>query len=324
MKKFFRELLKDALSTSIVMFKMMIPVTIAVKILKELGAIELIGQTLSPLMKFVGLPGEMGLVWATGMITNLFGGILAFISLSTSHPLTVAQVTVLAVMMLVAHTFAIELQIAKKTGVKLITMFIIRFGFAFIMGVILNLIYSSFGAFQEVAKLTWKPTQILNPTILQWAIGELKNYGVIFSFIFSLLFLVKLLKQIGIIDLMTRLMGPVLELLGISKEATTITIVGLTLGVVYGGALIINESKSEKINRKDILYSMILMGLCHSVIEDSILMISIGGNFTGIVIFRIIISLLIVFGIVRITKGLSDKAMLKYFLTKKKDKVNLP
>lgn len=318
-KIFFKELFSDTLKTAWVMLKILIPVSIGVKILQETGAMEYVGLALAPLMRLVGLPGEMGLVWGTGMITNLFGGIIAYMSLAPYYHLDVAQTTVLCLMMLVAHTFPIELQVAKKAGVKFITMFIFRFGFAFLMGLALNLIYNGFSVLQEPAVITWKQKIILDPTWQQWAIGELKNYGTIMLFIFCLLFLIKILKVIGVINWITKGLSPILRMMGIGAEVTTIAIIGLTLGVVYGGVLIINESKNKEINKRDIFYCLALMGLCHSVIEDTILMMALGGHYTGILIFRLLASILIIWGIVKYTKHLSDKTFVKYFLSKSRD-----
>ena len=66
-----KETLKDTGSTYAFLLKIMIPISIIVKILEELGAIEIIGENLSPAMGIVGLPGDFGLVIATAMITNI-------------------------------------------------------------------------------------------------------------------------------------------------------------------------------------------------------------------------------------------------------------
>ncbi|NTW32551.1 MAG: hypothetical protein HGB12_08005 [Bacteroidetes bacterium] len=298
------------------LFKIMIPVSIAVKILQETGAIEYIGIALSPLMRIVGLPGEMGLVWGTCIITNLFGGILAFLTLAPPFHLTVAQTTTLCLMMLVAHTFPIELQIAKKAGIKLMTMLFFRMGFAFLMALVLNLIYTIFDVLQEPSVITFKKQIIVDTSLQSWIVGELKNYGIILLFIFSLLFLTKFLKTIGVIDIITKLLSPVLRFMGIGEGVTTIAIIGLTLGVVYGGVLIINESKSKKLDKRDIFYCMALMGLCHSLIEDTILMLALGAHYSGVLIARLLFSFLIIIVIVKFTKALPEKVFAKYFLAK--------
>jgi hypothetical protein len=316
---FFTTIFKQSIKTSIILFKIMIPISIIVKLLQYTGAIEYIGIALFPLMKFVGLPGELGLVWATGMITNLFGGVLAFINISANLNLSIAQVTIISVMMLIAHTFPIELTIARKTGTKLITMFIVRFGLAFLFGALLNLFYTSCNYLQEPAVMQMKPSIIVNSSLWSWVLNELKNYLIIYLFVFSLMLLLELLKLLGIIDLITKALSPVLGFLGIGKGVITITIVGLTLGVVYGGALIINETKTKSINRRDVFYAMVMMGIFHSIIEDSILMISLGGHYTGVIIGRFIFTIIVIYLLVKLTKPLSDKTFNRFFLTKVKN-----
>jgi hypothetical protein len=316
---FSKQLGKDVLRTVLILFRIMIPISIIVKLLQMAGFITVIGDLLFPVMKFVGLPGEMGLVWATGIITNLFGGIIAFISISNGMDLTVAQVTVISIMMLVAHTFPIELQIARKTGVRLVAMFMIRFCFAFIFGWIIFRLFDVLGWQTQTAQIVWRPSAPTNNSLGAWAIGEMKNYGVIVCFIFSLMLLLRILKMIGVIDIITRGLNPFLKFMGIGKEVTTIALVGLTLGVVYGGALIIDEVKSNpSIPKKDILYAMALMGLCHSVIEDTILMVSLGASFIGVFVLRLVLSVMVMFFLVRLTKKLPDKTMYMFFLRRER------
>ncbi len=314
-RDFFRSLLKDVFRTVLILFKIMIPVSIIVKILQMLGFITVFGHMLFPIMKFVGLPGEMGLVWATGMTTNLFGGIIAFVNISGGMDLSIAQVTTISLMMLVAHTFPIELPIARKTGVRLVAMFLIRFLFAFAFGFIIYHLYKAFGWHTQTAQIVWKPDALPDDSLSAWALEQLKSYGVIICFIFSLMLLLRILNKIGVIAIITRLLNPFLKFLGIGKQVTTIALVGLTLGIVYGCALIIDEVKSNpSIPKKDIFYAMALMGLCHSVIEDTILMVSLGASFVGVFVIRLLLSMMVVFCLVRFTRLLSDKMMNRIFL----------
>jgi len=301
---------------SLMLFKIMIPVSVIVKLLQEFNAIGYIGDILSPFMKLVGLPGEMGLVWATTLIANLYGGIIAFFSIYSSVPMTVAQMTVLCTMMLIAHTFPVELIVARKAGVKLIPMLFIRLGFAFILGIILNLIYTHGGFFQEKLVIGWKPASPPDPGLKYWIIDQLKNYGMIYIIILSLITIIKLLTEFGLIKAMNRLLKPVMSLLGIGEKIIPISIIGLTLGVAYGGALIIKESKQHPMSRRDVFYSFVLMGLCHSIFEDSILMISLGGHYSGIIIARVLFAFLITLLIVKLTSRFTDTQMYRYFLRK--------
>lgn len=313
---FLNGLLKETFRTAWILFKIMIPISIIVKILQYFGAIEILGKILFPLMKFTGLPGEMGIVWATGMITNLFGGIIAYLSLLSNINLNIAQITVLSSMMLIAHSFPIELQIAKKSGSKLIPMFLLRFLASLFYGIILNFIFKTFNLFNDFPKLNVFASPNNNLSILEWIINEMKHYAIILLFIFSLLLLLKILKKIGFIDLMSRLLNPLLSLIGIGRNATPLTIIGLTLGITYGGALIIEQSKSLNISKPEVFYSMVLMGLCHSIIEDTLLVLSLGSSIWGILVGRLVFAILLTFFIVKFSKIIKTQHFNKLFINK--------
>src|SRR5690606_22648096 len=99
-------LIKNLLSSSILsafrlwlkILKMMIPISIIVKIMESLGLVTLLGKALTPIMVLVGLPGIMGLVWGITLVTNLWAGALLFVTLAISIKLTTAQVTVLGIL----------------------------------------------------------------------------------------------------------------------------------------------------------------------------------------------------------------------------------
>lgn len=306
---------KEALSTTWTLLKIMIPISIIIKLISELGFVEIIGNALSPVMGLVGLSGELGIVWGTTMITNIYGGLIAFSTLSINHSYSVADVTVLATMMLIAHTLPIELRIAQKAGVRLWFMLAFRIGSAFTLGWILNKIFTAFNFHSDSAKIIWNPGQI-DPSITGIIINEFKNYTLIFLIIFGLMFLIKLLKISGIIDKLNNLLEPGLEFLGMSKQSAPTAIIGMTLGLSYGGGLLINEAKSGKLTKKDIFMSFSLMGLSHSLIEDSLLMLSIGASISGILFGRLIFTAIIIVVLIRIIRRISKQRFEKYFITK--------
>ncbi len=315
--RFFKRILKETGKTSWILFKIMIPISIAVKIIQELNLLPYVGKILAPLMNLVGLPGETGLIWASALIVNIYGGILTYLSLVSSSGLSLssAQLTVLLTMILVAHTFPVELQIARKAGIKMIVMFLLRFVMALALGGLIFHIYRFFNLFQDTAPIPQIVPQ-KNTTLLQWGLGELQNYATILFFIFSLLLILELLKVTHIIGYINRLLYPVLKVLGIGKEVVPIAVVGLTLGISYGGAIIIKEANEGKASRRDVFYALILMGLCHSMIEDTLLMIAMGGKISGVLFARIIFALFISWTIVQLTKNFSDKRFKRWFLVK--------
>jgi spore maturation protein SpmB len=107
--------------------------------------------------------------------------------------------------------------------------------------------------------------------------------------------LLKILEKIGIIKLMTKLLEPVLKLLGMGREAAPLTIIGMTLGIGYGGALLIREAQSGAVSKRDIFAAFVMLGLCHSLFEDTLVMMLLGGHVSGVLWGRLLFSLLITF-----------------------------
>ena len=311
--RFTRELFREAFAISARLFKIMVPLIVAVKVLQEVGGITYLGDLLSPVMRVVGLPGSMGLVWATAIAGNLYGGVIVFASLAPAEAITIAQTTVLAVMMLVAHNLPIELRITQKAGVRLPFMAALRVGCAFLLGWILFTTYAWGGWLQELNELRWAPP-VKDPSLTAWMVGQVRELIFIFLVILVLLFVLKVLTRIGLTDIMVRVLNPVLRLLGIGPSATTITIVGMSLGIAYGGGLIIQEAVSGRADRRDVLFSLSLMGLCHSIIEDTLLLAIFGAHSSGILWGRIVFSLLAVFLLVRLISGMSDRLVERYFV----------
>lgn len=304
---------KDATRISMDLFKIMIPVVIAVKILQEFNLINYLAAPLAPVMKLVGLPGEMGLVWATALINNIYSGLIVFLSLAQDQPLSAAQATVLGTMILVAHSMPVELRVVQSSGPKLGFQLLIRMFAAFLMGLILNHLYQNFDLLQGPANILLTPdNSAIEKTIPQWAFGEIRNLISIFGIIFCLLGVMRILTKIRVIAAMDFLLRPFLTMMGIGTKASALTVVGLTMGLSYGGGMIIHETKSGNIDKKDVFYSLTLMSICHSLIEDTLLLMMIGGHVSGLFWTRLIISCLIVAALVQITKFIPNSFSDKY------------
>jgi hypothetical protein len=302
----------EAWKTSLILIKIVIPISIVTKLMNDWGIIAYIGLGLGPVMEWVGLPGSMGLVWATAMITNLYAAIIVFSSLTSIETLTVAQVTILTTMMLLAHALPIELRIAQKAGPRLRFMLLFRIFGALLIGLLLNQIYLRSGLLQTEYVALWSP-DISDPSWKTWAIDQFKTLLSIYGIILALLFVVRVFTWLRITDLLARILEPILRLMGMSKDAAPITIIGMTMGIGYGGGLIVREAQSGTLSKKDIFFSLSFMGLMHSMIEDTLLMLLLGGHISGVLIVRFLFAMLVVFVMVRLMKRMSDKTFDRFF-----------
>ena len=216
-------------------------------------------------------------------------------------------------MMLVAHGLPVELRIAQKAGTRFRAMALIRIGGALLLGWLLHLGYQFSGTLQQANRALWNPPAV-DPTWGAWIAAELRNMISIFFIILCLMALLRLLKKLGISDLMTRLLEPVLALLGMGRAAAPVTIIGMTLGLSYGGGLIIQEARSGRLSKRDIFCSMALMGLCHSLIEDTLVMMLLGGHVSGVFWGRLLFSLLAIFLLGRLIRALPQAVFERYLV----------
>lgn len=300
--------LRDAAATSLELFKVMVPVILVVKLLQELDLIGVVAGPLGPVMELVGLPAEMGLVWATALLNNIYGGIVVFLSLTEQAPVTAAQATVLATMLLVAHGLPVEVAIARKSGPRALFQVLSRVVGALILGWLLHTIYSATGALQGPALVLLEPDpQAATQGLAAWAWGQCLNLASIFGVILGLMAVMRVLDALGVLTLMNHVLKPVLRLVGIGPEASAITVAGLTLGLSYGGGLIIREARSGTVGRKDVFFSITLMGLCHSLIEDTLLMVMMGGRLSGVLWGRLAFAILAVALLVQAARRLPPK-----------------
>ncbi len=299
-------LLRETWLTSWELIRITIPVTIVTKILEDLGLIDMLSVFLEPLMALMGLPGPLGLVWATSMLTNMYGGIAVFAALAPGLDLTAAQVTVLCSAILIAHSLPMELSVSKRAGAPLMPIALLRLLGAVVYCVILHRVCLTFRLWQEPAELFFKATS-RSADLLQWGLDQLQNLGMIVVIIFCIVLGMRLFRAIGILGLLEKLLAPVLPVFGMGRQAAPITVVGMIMGIGYGGALIIRETATGKMAREEVFNSMALMGLCHGLVEDTLLMAAIGGKFGGIFWGRIAFSLIVTFLLVRVLRSLASR-----------------
>ncbi|MDD3311817.1 nucleoside recognition domain-containing protein [Pseudodesulfovibrio sp.] len=310
MEKLFRtagEIVRQTVTASLELFKVMVPILIGVKILQELGLIQYLAWPLKPAMSLLGLPAEMGLVWAAALLNNIYTGLIVLASLIQDNPLTGAQATVLAVLMLVGHGLPVECAIARRSGARFLFQAVSRLVGAFALAMVMHLAYDATGTLQTPAVMLFTAKATGDSSLLAWGLGQVRNLLSISCIILALLTIMRILQALGLIELINRILRPVLKQVGIGPKASAITVIGLTMGLAYGGGLIISEAKSGRVSREDVFYSLTLMGLCHSLIEDTLLLLLIGGHISGILWGRLLFALIAVAIIVRIVRHLPAK-----------------
>ncbi|MGI9307604.1 MAG: hypothetical protein ACR2P5_09955 [Gammaproteobacteria bacterium] len=309
-----RECFRESARIYWTLLKISLPLIAAIRVLDEyFNFVARAGEILAPVMSWMDLPGQAGIVWATAIFLQLYAAMLVLASLWTQLELTSAQATTLAAVILTAHALPVELRIAQKAGVKLRAMLALRIGGALCFGAILAAVYQYGGWLQEPATLHFTPP----PPAAGWGawlIGQAKNWALIYAVILLLVIFIRILKETHAEKVLIILLAPFLRKMGIGAQASTITIVGITLGLSYGGGLLIRESQRGDINRRDMLCALALLCLCHSVIEDTLAMMLVGAHISGVLFGRIIFAFAVMFVFAKIVNRMPDSSLTRWFL----------
>ena len=301
-------LLWESWLTSWELIRITIPVAVITKVLQEFGLIGYLSVLLEPMMSLLGLPGSLGLVWATAMLTNLYGGIAVFAVIAPGLSLTGAQITVLCSAMLIAHSLPIELSVSKRAGANLVPITLLRLAGAVVYGFLLNQVCRGFDFWQENAKVLFKAAA-KSADLWQWGLSLLQNQVLIVLIIFCIIVCMRLFRALGILSLLEKILAPILPYFGMSRQAAPITVVGMVMGIGYGGALIIRETSKGRMARGEVFNSMALLALCHGLVEDTLLMAAIGGKFGGILWGRIVFALIVTFILARLLRALAARRL---------------
>ena len=289
-----KELAEDIITVSWSLFRVMIPTLIMVKIAQDLGAVVILDIWLQPITELIGLPAELSIVLTTTMLTNPYAGLVVLASIDMLTELSVAETSLLASFMLFAHALPVEAVISRQAGTKIIFVVCLRVFTAVIFCFLLNQVLTSFDLLQQKAVIHLPEFQVA-PSWFEWSVDQIKGLIFIQLVIILLLTALALLKTLGIERLIALCMRPFLNLFKINENASTIMVVGLTLGLGFGGGLMIKEVKAGHVNKMQALSALVFINLFHSVFEDTALMMLLGPSFLVILVLRFLFCVLVAF-----------------------------
>ncbi len=276
------------------LIKVMLPVMIIVRVAQQFGLIEFLSPMMEPLMRLMGLPAEAGIVWLTGTLVGIYASFGALPVLAGLE-MTNAQLSILCALILFTHAIPVEQAIIKRAGGSFFGTSALRIGTGIIYGIIMAWICRITGFLSDKADVAsfqhlTKPAN----TWTEWAISSASSFAMILVVIFVLLMLLDVLDKLGITKWLMNLMEPMLKFSGLDKQTTPVTTAGIMLGITFGSALLLQLTKDKDIEQKALSLSLCWISLSHALIEDTALMLALGGNIWVVLVGRVIITLLII------------------------------
>ncbi len=104
--------------------------------------------------------------------------------------------------------------------------------------------------------------------------------------IFPLLIFIEFLKEIGIIDKLGKFFSPLTKVLKLPKDSIVPVTVGFLIGLTYGAGVIITAGKENNFSTKDLTKILILVGISHALVEETVIFVGIGANAFVVVAVR--------------------------------------
>ncbi|WP_459614397.1 nucleoside recognition domain-containing protein [Bordetella sp. 2513F-2] len=289
------------------LLKVMLPVMLLVQVGQWLGWIDAIGQAVGPAMALLDLPPEAGMIWIACVFVGLYGAIAALIGFAPVLDLTVAQFSALGAMMLFAHALPIEQAIVRRAGASFWATAALRLAAAVGYGALVAWACRLGGWLQQPVDFAWLPQAAAEAAgwegVWQWMAGTAYSLGLTYAILVGLLILLDVLDRTGIMRVITAAMAPLLRLSGLDPRVTPVTTVGVLLGLTYGGALIIEEAERQQYPARTRFLALAWLSLSHSLIEDTLLLMTLGANGWVVLGGRVLITLAVVALLARLTRG---------------------
>lgn len=298
---------RETLEIYWLLVKITVPISVLTEVLSRLGLVEAIAPAFSPAMHAVDLPPELGLAWLTAMLVGIWGAVPLIFTLVPVSELSTADVTVFSALVLFAHGLPLEQKIIQKAGPGMVATTMLRILGGFVYALILHHLLQATGWLSAPVAPAWVPGAVTPDwSVYAWGLAETMLMMLVVLLLLS--WSLEVLKITGILGLMMKGIEPVLRLAGIKGEAGHLTAIGLFLGISYGAGLLIREARSGLINPRQIFLSCVFMGFAHSIIEDTLLMVSLGADIYSTLIGRVVFAIGATAALALVLASISDRA----------------
>lgn len=117
--------------------------------------------------------------------------------------------------------------------------------------------------------------------------------------VFPLMVIMEIARDTGVMQRITRWFYPVAKPLRMSNEAVFPLLIGLVFGLSYGSGVIINAAKQGELSRRDRYAVGIFLSICHSLFEDTFILVAVGANLIWLLTSRLVLAIAVTMLITR-------------------------
>ncbi len=299
--KCLRLAMPRSLSICLWLLKVMLPISLAVRVLQYVGVIDWLAGVLSPLFAYIGLSGDSAIVFLTSIFLPLYPTIAVMATLT----LTLREATILAVMCLVSHNLPVECSVAHKTGSPFGRIVAFRVAMSFVSAIVLNMLLPQSDATFSFLASSVEVTS-WGMLFMQWLSSSLTLVVTIVLIVSALMVLQRVLEEFGWMHRIAHSLSPLMRIFGLPTGCSLLWLTGNVVGMAYGAAIMIDEVEQGRLTRYEANLVNHHLGVSHSLLEDTMLFVAMGISFWWIFLTRLVLAIIAVWTM----RGLKKMRML--------------
>jgi hypothetical protein len=269
--------------------KIIIPVSFVAAVIQWTGWLSYLDFLLHPLMNVINLPAAAALPIIIATTVSFYAGIAIMVVL----PFSMEQIILIALFITIAHMLPVEGIVQHKSGLNIVKATLVRIGAA----ILAVFVVSQF--FTDTSQSISLPADIAAQApfievLKGWGIDTLWLCGRIFIIIMLVMMALYALEYIGWIKYLVKFFKPMMKILGLSDQATTMWVTGAGFGLLYGSAVIAEETKKGNLTKEELEHLQVSIAVNHSIVEEPALFLALHVNPLWILIPRFVLAIIAV------------------------------
>lgn len=256
------------------MVKIILPVSFFTALLEYSGLLNTLNFVLEPAMGVLNLPSIAALPIVVGLLTGLYTGIAAMVVL----PLTIDQMTLIAVFLMASHNLIQEGIIQAKTGLGGLKATLVRLAASVITVMVISQFLDSDPTAAAGTASSLSGTQPFLVMLKTWFLATLSLFVKILFIIIAIMILLEIMRNYNMIEYIVKTLNPFLKILGLEKKVGIMWLTAIVFGLSYGAAVIVSETKNGSFTQAELENLHLSIGINHAIIEDPALFLSFGLN----------------------------------------------
>jgi len=117
------------------------------------------------------------------------------------------------------------------------------------------------------------------------------------AIIIPLMIVLALLTDSRLLDRGVVFIQPVMQRLNLSSRVAFPLLAGFFLGIVFGSGVIISFANDGTLTKRDLILVLVFLGICHSIIEDTLIFAALGANWWVLVSCRFVLAAFAAFAV---------------------------